>query len=435
MHKPVSSLFACIIILLSLVSGIYAQDTYYKEGFIRNDNATYRETIQTVLLYKKGFELSPPIIQLNSEEKLILAFDDLDPYYKQYRYTIIHCDAFWNKSDLQTIEYIDGYQDDFIEDYKFSFNTTVPYINYLLEFPNDNMKLKKSGNYIIKVFLDSDDDENVVLTRRFMLYEPQVTIQGRVANSVDLELRYTHQQINFKILSGNYSITDAYSNLHVFVMQNGRWDNMIKNVQPRGTTGNVYDYSLVNELVFPGGNEYRYLDMKTLKYNTDRMQSLQYTQKGYEVYIMTDLPRNKGNYYYEEDINGRKLISTNDARDSYTEGDYAWVHFLLNYNVPPFEGNIYVFGALSDWQFNPANLMHFNFDLKAYEASILLKQGYYNYEYAYVQNRSNVGDVTVVEGSYWETRNEYTVFVYHRQQGETYDRLVGLGFIESLVSQ
>jgi hypothetical protein len=265
-----------------------------------------------------------------------------------------------------------------------------------------------------------------------MIYEPQVTVQGKVGNSVDLDLRYTHQQVNFRVLPGNYRLTDSYSNMHVFVMQNGRWDNIIKNVQPRMMSGAEYDYSLVNELVFPGGNEYRYLDMKTLKYNTDRMQSLQYTARGYEVFIMTDLPRNKGNYFYEEDINGRRLISANDADDSYTWGDYAWVHFLLPYNYPMIDGNLYVFGALSDWQFNPSNLMHYNYNLKAYEASILLKQGYYNYEYAFLENNSQVGDVTLIEGSYWETRNEYTVFVYHRQQGEYYDRLIGVGFVDAV---
>lgn len=408
-----------------------AQDAYFQEGFIRNDNAVYRKNIQTVLLYKAGFELSPPIIQLFSGENLILAFDDLDEDYKQYRYTLIHCDAFWNKSDLQQIEYLDGYYDDYIEDYKYSFNTTVPYVNYILEFPNDNMRIKKSGNYIIKVFLDSDEDENVILTRRFMVYEPLVTVQGRIGNAVDLGLRYTHHQVNFKVLSEDYYMTDSYSRMHVIVMQNGRWDNIIKNIQPRMIIGSEFDFSVINELAFPAGNEYRYLDMKTLKYNTDRMNSLQYTENGYQVYIFPDVPRNKGNYFTEEDINGRRLIAANDTRDSYTEGDYAWVHFTLPLEYPFLDGSLYVFGELSDWQFSNVNIMRYNFNAKAYEATLFLKQGYYNYEYAFLPNRSLVGDVTQIEGSYWETRNEYSVFVYHRQQGEFYDRLVGVGFLNS----
>jgi hypothetical protein len=207
---------------------------------------------------------------------------------------------------------------------------------------------------------------------------------------------------------------------------------VIKNIQPRNIIGNEYNYSLVDELVFPAGNEFRYLDMKTLKYNTDRMQSIEYTTGGYEVNILTDMLRNKGNYIYEEDINGRRLIAVNENENSFYEGDYAWVNFTLPYYPPLAEGNLYVFGGLSDWQFNPSNLMHYNFDIGAYQARILLKQGYYNYAYAFLPNNSQTGDLTLIEGSYWETRNEYTVFVYYRQQGDFYDRLVGLGFINSV---
>ncbi len=417
--------------LFSLVSAAQ-DDSYYRSGFLRNDNAVYRETIQTVLLYKTGFELSPPIIQLFSGDRLTLSFDDLDDTYKQYRFTVVHCDAYWNKSELQQMEYLNGYFDDFINDYKYSLNTTVPYINYKASFPNENIRITKSGNYILRVFLDSDDDENIILTRRFMVYEPRVTVEGRIANSVDLGQRYTHHQVSFRILGGDYYMTDTYRNLHVLVMQNGRWDNMIRNVQPRNIIGNEYNYSLVEELAFPAGNEYRYLDMKTLKYNTDRMQSLQYTDEGYQVYIMTDMPRNKGNYIYEEDINGRRLIAVNENEDSFYEGDYAWVHFTLPYYPPLVEGNLYVFGALTDWQFNQSSLMHYNYDIASYQGKLFLKQGYYNYAYAFLPNNKQVGDLALIEGNYWETRNEYSVFVYYRQPGDLYDRLVGLGFINSV---
>jgi len=432
MQKQHAPVFYIIIFHLAILCQLQAQDDpYYNSGFVRNDNAVYRENIRTVIMYKAGFELSPPIMQLNTDDKLILAFDDLDANFKQYRYTVVHCDAFWNTSDLRQMEYIDGFMDDDIEDYKFSFNTTIPYVNYVLEFPSEYMKIKKSGNYIIKVYLDSDKDENVILTRRFMIYEPKVTVQGKVDNSMDLDLRYTHQQINFKIITGNYYLADAYSNLHVIITQNGRPDNMIRNIQPRTITGNEFDFSYQEQPVFPAGNEFRYFDMKTLKYNTDRMQSLQYEADGYHVYLTTDLPRASGNYHSEEDINGRKLIAANDTRDPYNEGDYAWVHFFLPYRAPLADGNLYVFGALSDWQFNPANLMKYNFDLKAYEAKIFLKQGYYNYVYAFLENRSNVGDITFIEGSFWETKNEYTIFVYHRQPGDSFDQLVGVGFVNS----
>jgi hypothetical protein len=432
MQKNILTFSIIIILIQAFNNPVNAQDEpYYSTKYVRNDNTVYRDNIRTVLLYKLGFELSPPIIQLNTAEKLVFTFDDLDGGYKQYKYTLIHCDADWNKSQLQQMEYLDGFNEDYIQDYKSSFNTTVPYVNYMLVFPTDYLKIRKSGNYILKVYLDNDKDENVVITKRFMVYDPKITIEGHVGNSIDLSLRDTHQQLNFKVITGGYELTDAYSNLHVVVMQNGRWDNIVKNIQPRSIVGSVYDFTLLDRLAFPAGNEFRYFDMKTLKYNTDRMQSLQYTENGYQVYLMQDMPRTSGNYYSEEDINGRKLISANDTRDSYTEGDYAWVYFSLSYKAPSPEGNIYVFGALSDWQFNPSNLMVYNFNKKAYECKMLLKQGYYNYVYAFLPNRSQVGDLTFLEGSFWQTENEYTIYVYHRQQGDSFDQLVGVGYVNS----
>lgn len=422
----ISALLSFNLLPFNLVS---QNEPYYDAGYIRNDNAVYRETVRTVLLYREGFELAPPLIEFGSGEKLVLSFDDLDPQYKDYRYTVVHCDADWNTSDLRQMEYLEGYFEDFIEDYAYSFNTTIPYVNYTLVFPTDDLRLKKPGNYILKVFLDSDKDENIILTHRFMVYEPKVAVEGKTANSIDLDLRYTHQQLEFRLLAGDYNMSDVHRNLHVVILQNGRWDNAIRNIQPRNYSGNIYDFTLINGLVFPAGNEFRYFDMKTLRYNTDRMQLLQYDTDGYHVYLMTDLPRASGSYISDEDINGRRLIAANETRDPYSEGDYAWVHFLLPYWPPLASGNLYIAGAFSDWTYNRENLCIYNFDLKAYEAKILLKQGYYNYAYAFVANNTAVGDLTWVEGSFWETKNEYSILVYYREPGDTYDKLVGVGYV------
>ncbi len=426
--------FPVFLIVISLIvpwSYLAGQDLYFSENHVRNDNAIYRENIRTVLLYKAGFELSPPIIQLFSPEKLVLSFDDLEGNRKPYRYTLVQCDAFWNETALQPMEYLDGFFEDNIDDYQLSFNTTRAYTNYVLVFPTDYLRIKRSGNYIIKVFEKNDRDENVILTRRFMVYEPQVTVQGQVVNTVDLNLRYTHQQLAFKLLPGNYSITDSHRDLHVFVMQNGRFDNMLANIQPRSIVGGVYDYTLLPGLAFPAGNEFRYIDMKTLKYNTDRMQTLRFTEKGYEVAIQADKPRAGLSYISEEDINGRRLISVNGANDSYSEGDYAWVHFLLPYPYPLTDGNLYIGGAHCDWQYTRDNLLIYNNDLQAYEASLYLKQGYYNYAYTFVANQSNKGETGFIEGDFWEAENEYAILVYHRRQGDIYDALVGIGFLNS----
>ena len=241
--------------------------------------------------------------------------------------------------------------------------------------------------------------------------------------------------MDFKINTGNIIISEPYRELYVVVRQNGRWDNAVYNQQPRMILGNEYDYSLNENLVFNGDNEFRYFDMKTLKYNTDRMQSLVYLENGYNVYLLPDVNMRYKDYLSEQDIDGRFLIAANQTTDPYTEGDYAWVHFFLPYESPEAGGSFYVFGALCEWQFRPENLMHYDGQKHGYAAAIYLKQGYYNYAYAFLPNGSNEGDLSLTEGSHWETENEYEIMVYWRQPGDFYDQLVNVTFINSVGNQ
>jgi hypothetical protein len=429
--NPIISLTLMMLCSFPL-SSFSQEDDYYDRGFIYNDDVIYKENIRTVLLYRFGNELSPPAYILNSNEKLFFSFDDFEQVVKKYYITVVHCDAYWKTSDIQKMEYISGFDYDEVDDYHYSFNTTRKYINYRGVFPTEYMQVNKSGNYILRVYENSDSDENVIFTRRFMVVDPKVNVEGSVVITTDLDVRYTHQQVSFKVTAGSIYIQDPYHELHVVVRQNGRWDNAVYNQQPRMILGNEYDYSLNENLAFTGGNEFRYLDMKTLKYNTDRMESLVYLENGYNVFIFPDINKRYKDYLSEEDINGRRLIAVNYAQDSYTEGDYAWVHFFLPYDSPEPGGNFYVFGGFCDWQFKTENLMTYDFENRGYRASVYLKQGYYNYVYAFLPNGSGTGDVSYTEGSHWETENEYQVLVYWRQPGDFYDQLVAVYFLSSV---
>ncbi len=431
--KPSAYFIVILSLVMTIPTLICAQDVnYYDKNFIRNQDAIYKDNIKTVLLYKQGDELSPPIIQLNTDDKLFLSFDDMDNDLKQYRYTFIHCDAYWNKSDIQQMEYIDGFSEDNIDNYIYSFNTTRPYTNYTLTFPGDYMKIRKSGNYILKVYDTEDRDENVILTYRFMVLDTKVDVDASVVKTYNLNYRYTKQQVDFSIISNNYTISDAYRNIHVLVMQNGRWDNAILNIQPISILGNVFDYSNNDKIVFDGGNEFRYFDMKTLKYNTDRMQGLQYTQDGYQVYLLTDKSWAGIPYRSEQDIDGKRLIAANDTQDPNSEADYAWVHFSLAFSNPPTDGNLYIYGALTYWQFLPEAKMVYNYDKGVYEGKLYLKQGYYNYDYMFLKDGTNLGNVSLTEGSHWETENDYTIYIYHREQGDFYDKLIAVRYLNSV---
>ncbi len=410
------------------------EDDYYKKIFFRYEDYTYNDNIKTILLYKEGFELAPPLIQLGGTEKLKLSFDDLSGEYATYKYTLIHCDANWKPSDMMSAEYIDGFADDYISTYSASFNTLQKYYHYELTFPTENLRPTKSGNYILKVFRNEDTEENLAFTRRFMIFDQHVDVTGEVKRATSNEDRDYKQEVDFTIAYNNYSISSPFTDLKVALTQNDRWDNAITDLKPKYVKNNELDYNYTNgENTFNGGNEFRHFDIKSVQFISDRIKKITTDSLGYHVYLMPDIRRSFTVYSSMQDINGKKFIKTDEAiKNPDIEGEYVYVHFTLPYYESVSEGNVYIFGALTDWHYQKEAIMKYNKNIGAYEGTLYLKQGYYNYEYVLLKNNESVGDETFMEGNHYDTENDYTIYVYHQEQGTTFDKLIAVKRLNSI---
>lgn len=399
-------------------------DDYFTESYIRYENHIYNAHIKTVLLHKEGWELSQAIIKLNSDEKLKLSFDDLDAQLKDYSYMVVHCNANWQPSPLLPPEYVTGLPDDFITEYKYSRRPLQRYIHYNLIFPNENMNVSKSGNYILKVFENGKQD-SLVLTKRFMVVEEKVDITARIKPATTINDRYYMQEVDFSILSNEYIITNPFDDLKVVLMQNHRWDNAISSLQPLYVKDNELEYDYDEENVFTGGNEFRFFDIKDLRYYSEGIARISRDSSVNHVYLDPSKRRSFKVYLEHRDINGKRLIKIDErGDDSEIDADYTYVHFSLPYPDLILEGDIYVYGALSDWQFTKECKMKYNYKKRAYETAVYLKQGYYNYMYAFLKDGEKAADETLIEGTHYETENDYTILVYHRSIGDEYDRLI-----------
>jgi len=392
---------------------------------VRNEDLIYDENIKTVLFYQYGNQLSDPVMMLNSNDRLMLEFDDMSEQSYNFRYTVIHCDRNWNTSDLDQIEYIDGDPEGYIDDFEFSLNAVPAYVHYKMVFPSGGMKLKYSGNYILKVYVDNDDDENVIFTRRFFVVEPQVTVQTEIPYySNNLDYTRKKQQINLKIFTPDLFNYQADTRMNVFIRQNGRWDNMKRNLKPTTVLNNQLDYNYPEGIVFDGGNQFRNFDMKSFYYQSMYIQRIISDANGYTVILHTDFSKAKKQYEKVADIHGRKLIKARNDQETGIEGEYAWVDFTLK--VPEFENaDVYIIGQINDWLMNGNNRMEYDQRTQSYKKSMFLKQGYYDYMYSVVPKGKSVGDITLVEGDWWDTLNEYKVYVYYSNMMPEYDRLVG----------
>lgn len=422
--------FLSLFFSLVLLNFCFAQADDFEEWGqpLQYSDKSYYSEIQTVFFHRLADDRSFPIIQLGSRQSLLLEFDDLMASGTTFNYTVIHCNADWTPSRLNKSEYIYGYQDNFIRDLDFSFNTFVPYTHYRLTLPNEQMKFTKSGNYLLVVY--EDDVNYPILTRRFVVYEDFVSASGRLQRPARVEYRDTYQEIDFVIMHPGYDIPDPFQNFQVALLQNQQWNSAITSLKPRFIQLGKLDYNYDKENLFKGGNEWRNFDTKderNLSMNVRRIE----LDTNFTYYLQAEFPRTISRYSTEFDINGQRVIRSTNTNSPSIEADYVWVDFELKMTSPSSDQTFYVYGALSDWQILPRFRLKYDYNSNSFRARILLKQGYYNYAYVGISDNGSSPDFEAIEGNHWETENTYQLIVYHKEIGIRYDRVVGYATFSS----
>lgn len=390
----------------------------------RISNQVFSETIHTVRLFREGFPLSNPIIDLNSDQKLVLSFDDLVNDRADYYYTIFHCDRDWAPSSIAQSEYMKSFHDFPLSDFAYSVNTKIDYINYRLVLPNEDVDFTFSGNYALVVF-DRNEPEQPVLIRRFYVVENRVSFDVRIRRSMFEEPTGENQEVDVKVNHQGFTIQNPYSDVKMVLVQNNRDDNALTNLKPLYIQDGLLDYDYERENVFVGGNEFRYFEIRGIKYPGEGVINIQYFAPLYHITLDMDELRVHKKYNFYSEMNGRYYIEAYDRSDPDIEADYLMVHFTLSMENPLLGGGIYVFGELSNWQCQPSCQMRWNQEKSRYEADLLLKQGYYNYTYAWRDDQEKVIKTQNLEGSFPDTENDYQVFFYYGRKADRYDRLIG----------
>jgi virulence-associated protein VagC len=410
-------------IFISNIFPVLGQQSY--PDSLQFSNHIFNEKIKTVQLYKDGWNLSYPVIKLKSTEKLVLQFDLLGDQAETYYYTFVHCDKDWKKSDIFQNDYLDGFAENPVEEYIASFNTTVSYFHYKLSFPNDKVTISLSGNYILVIY-PVDKPGEPVITQRFIVTEDAVKIDINAHRPQMTKDNNSSQQVDFTVNYSGFSIIDPYRSVYSFILQNGRWDNAKRNLKPDFYGNNELKYnSLSDKNIFMGGNEYRYFDIKSIRYQTEYVKRIDYVVPNYNVYLYPSENREFKPYFYWKDFNGKYFIAFQEGHKPEIEADYVYVYFTLPSKQMISGGNIYVSGGLNNWNFDKNNRMTYNAEKGEYECTMLLKQGWYNYEYVFLKDGAADGTATIFEGSHYETENDYSVFVYYRNPRDRYDRVIG----------
>ena len=392
----------------------------------QNVETNYKPYVATTQLYMYGNQQSMPVYTLGSSDRFQLGFDDLEGGYKNYYYCYQLCDYNWNPATLTPFDYIKGFTINRINTYRYSSIAFTKYTHYQAVLPDRNSVPSRSGNYLLKVFLDGDSTK-LVFTKQFLVVDTKAAISAQVVQPFTANFFNTHQRIRFTAtVSGINSFSPAQQ-IKAVVLQNYRWDIAKKDITPTFVRSNVLEYNTENIAVFPGQKEWRWLNLTSFRLQSDRIDSANYYKTSTEMFAKVDLDRSGERYVYFPDYNGMYNISTYESINPWWQGDYATVHFYLA--RPKVNYPIYLAGAFTNYDRSEQYRMKWNDAKGLYETSVYMKQGYYNY--TYITDDEDRMLPTDLEGNYWETENAYTVLLYYKGFADRNDQLIGISQINS----
>jgi hypothetical protein len=405
-------------------------------SFSQNPDFIYQPSIHSVKFHVYGDQLSYPIIRLNSTDRLELHFDDLDADVKYYSYTYVLCNADWTPAPISQFDYMKGFSNVRIGTYRLSSVVLTRYTHYSAEIPDRNTSPTRSGNYLLKVFLNGDTSK-LAFTRRFLVVDPKANAAATVVQPFNARFLKTHQKLQFTLNVQALRPTNVFQQIKVVILQNNRWDNAITNMQPTFNRQNILEYNTENDGLFPSQKEWRWVNLTSMRMLTDRIEKADFSSTGQHLYVKPEGERKSLVYTYYRDFNGMFQLSTIEQNNPYWQADYAKVTF--RYKPPQADTyrnkKLYLFGELSGYQLTPNYQLQYNDSSGYYETTQFLKQGYYDYIYLTQDQMTHQVESIETEGSWWEAENDYTILVYYRPLGGRADELISVNRINSLANR
>lgn len=389
----------------------------------------FSENIHSIEVLNNEQWDSYSVMDLNSVDQISIDFDLVsEDLLVRLRYKLIYCNADWTENkNLSQLDYLEGYDDNLIDDYATSFNTTMSYTHYGLRIPNDDVRPKISGNYVVLIYDEDLGEDNVLLTACFSVVDRKLSVTPKVSSITDIDANNKHQQVSFD-LKYDFVIRDVQNDLKVFVRQNNRLDNERQNIKPTHIQPSTLRYEHNRNLIFEAGNEYRRFDISSYRTNGMNVAHIDYVRPYYNMYVIPSQMKVKPSYSYDQDQNGRVVYRNLDADNVKVEGDYFYTHFTLQAD-DPLPQAVYVNGAFSNNTFSEKYKMMYDDESREYHLTLLLKQGIYNYQY--LTNTGKGFSTETISGNFYETENEYAIYVYYRPSGQRYDSLIGFTRFQS----
>lgn len=372
--------------------------------------------------------MAPPIIRIGSSDRLNINFDIISEDNEYLRYRIIHCNADWQPSRLMESEYLDGFNEISVDDFAFSSNTYIHFVNYNISIPNPELPIIASGNYLLQVFPEYENEE-VILQVRFSVSEELSLIHGGITSRTDKGTNTEYQQLYLDINSSALANINPYQDIVVAITQNNRPETQQFINHPTRVENGKIIFEHIPQLIFDASNEYRRFETVRTDYPGMHVDSVKFVNGIWNAWLQPDVARVNKEYVFDSTQHGRFKIDEYNSTDPDLSGDYIMVHFSLD-PVNSQRGLIYVDGDFTNHRFEDFNQLKYDWTDGLYHLSIPLKQGSYNYQYIVIPENGNVPTTKSIEGNKYETQNEYLIQVFLRTPGSRGDRLIGSSLLK-----
>ncbi len=374
-----------------------------------------QKQLQTVILRGSDPTDVLPVVALG--ESIHLSFDDLANLEEDYYYYIEHYNKDWSKSNLFQTEYISGFDGQRIINYQNSFNTLISYSNYTLTIPNDQIRITKSGHY--KILIKNSQNE-LVLERKFLVYEPLAQIAGIVKRPRKISFGNEQQRIEVRVNINRNALIDFEQRTSLSIIQNFQWSTQKTFINPDFQNSNQLIFNR-DEIQFYGQNEFLFFDTKDIRSTNNSVREISY-ETPILMTLFTQRNRQLLPYTYNPDINGDFVIQTLQGTEPAIEADYINVNFSLE-NVGDFN-EVYIIGGFNNFELNKESQLQFDEKANIWKTRLLLKQGIYNYLFV-TKNKEGAIDASSINGSFLTTENAYQILFYYKDFDLNYDRLIG----------
>ncbi len=383
---------------------------------------SHQQSVRTPRMMLNDDWEAPAVMELGGDDVIHFSFDEMSHTYHRYVCRVTHCNADGSPSELLEIDYIEGFNEFVIEEWENSHNTTLLYTHYSFDIPNENLDLKVSGNYRVDIIDDDSDSEQPVVTYEFSVVERLASIKAKLTGDTDNSFNGGEQQLSFVVNHSRSNVISPATELVPVVFQNRRRDNMVSGIEPTYINGTEVEYVHNAKLIFDAGNEYRRFELTDPNSPGMNVEDVIYHDSAYHALLYVDKPR----YSYSNtvDENGRSFVNTIEGRGLPIEADYVHVHFAIS--MPPRAGgDYYLIGDFGNGSLNEKDRLVYDASEGYYFTSRLLKLGVYNYHYAWLPHGTVKASLESTEGNFYNTENEYLIYIYHREFGGRYDKLIG----------